>query len=191
MLLQPQLRWRRVFPSYFRLGFEHILPLGTDHVLFVTGLFLSATALRPLVWQVSAFTVAHALTLALATLGVVQVSPRVVEPLIALSIAAVAIENLLTRGFHWRRPLLAFVFGLLHGLGFAGALQGLGLPREDLLVALVAFNLGVEAGQLAVIAALMAAVGWCRTAPWYRARVVVPASVAIAAVGLYWAVQRL
>ncbi len=180
-----------MFPSYFRLGFEHIVPLGADHVLFVGGLFLSAAALRPLVWQVSAFTLAHALTLALATLGVVRVPPELVEPLIALSVAAIAIENLLARRFHWRRPLIAFVFGLLHGLGFAGALQSLGLPDEDLVVALVAFNLGVEAGQLTVIAALMVALGWCRLAPWYRARVVVPLSVAIAALGLYWAVQRL
>lgn len=175
-----------MFFSYLRLGFEHIVPLGADHVLFVAGLFLSAAAFRPLVWQVSAFTVAHALTL-----GVVHVAPAVVEPLIALSIVAIAIENLLAREFHWRRTVIAFAFGLLHGLGFAGALQSLGLPDEDLVAALVAFNLGVEAGQLTVIAVLMAALGWCRRAPWYRARVVVPASVAIAIVGAYWAAQRL
>lgn len=179
-----------MFLSYFRLGIEHIVPLGADHALFVAGLFLSATTLRSLAWQVSAFTVAHALTLALVATGAVQARASVVEPLIALSIVAVAIENIAARGFHWRRPLLVFAFGLLHGLGFGGALASLGLPAEDLVVGLLGFNLGVEAGQLIVIATLFVLLGWCRQAPWYRARVVVPASVAIAAIGAYWAIQR-
>ncbi len=180
-----------VFAVYFRLGLEHIVPLGADHVLFVVGLFLSAPALRPLAWQVSAFTVAHALTLALATMGLVHVPSSVVEPLIALSIAAIALENIVERGFHWRRPLIAFAFGLLHGFGFAGALRSLGLPPEDLALSLLGFNLGVEAGQLVVVAVLLLALGWSRNRAWYRGRVVVPLSVAIAATGLYWAMQRL
>jgi hypothetical protein len=179
-----------VFLSYFRLGVEHIVPLGADHALFVAGLFLSAATVRTLVWQVSAFTVAHALTLALMATGAVQARAAVVEPLIALSIVAVAVENIATRGFHWRRPLLVFAFGLLHGLGFGGALAALGLPADDLLVGLLGFNLGVEVGQLIVIATLFALLGWFRQAPWYRARVVVPASVVIAAVGAYWSIQR-
>jgi hypothetical protein len=162
-----------------------------DHALFVAGLFLSATTLHRLVWQVSAFTVAHALTLALAATNVVRVPSAVVEPLIALSIAAVAIENVATPRFHWHRPLIVFAFGLLHGLGFGGALQDLGLPPGDVVVSLFGFNLGVEAGQLAVIAALSLVLGWWRSAPWYRPRVVVPASLAIALTGLYWAVERL
>ena len=177
--------------TYVRLGFEHIVPAGADHALFVAGLFLSATTLAALVWQVSAFTVAHALTLALAATGIVRAPSSVVEPLIALSIAAVAIENVVTPRFHWHRPLIVFAFGLLHGLGFGGALQDLGLPPGDVVVALLGFNLGVEAGQLAVIAALALALGWCRHAPWYRTRVVVPASLAIAAAGGYWALQRI
>ncbi|MGE0813155.1 MAG: HupE/UreJ family protein [Vicinamibacterales bacterium] len=180
-----------MFLLYFRLGFQHILPLGADHVLFVVGLFLASTTLPALLWQVSAFTIAHAITLALATTGVVHVPPSIVEPLIAVSIAAIAVENLVERAFHWRRPLIVFGFGLLHGLGFGGALQALGLPPEDVLVALLGFNLGVEAGQVAVLASLALAVGWCQGAPWYRRRVVVPASAAIAVVGLYWAIQRL
>jgi HupE / UreJ protein len=179
-----------VFSTYLTLGFEHILPRGFDHVLFIASLVLASPSWRPLVWQVSAFTVAHALTLALAVTGVVRMPAAVVEPLIALSIVAVATENILTARFHWRRPAMAFGFGLLHGLGFAGALVSLGLPSEDLLVSLLAFNLGVEGGQLVVVAALLAALAWCRRAPWYRARVVVPASAAIAAVGAYWCVQR-
>lgn len=185
------IRCRPVFTAYFRLGLEHIVPLGTDHVLFVVGLFLSAPAFGPLAWQVSAFTVAHALTLGLATLGLVHAPSYVVEPLIALSIAAIAVDNVVERRFHWRRPLIVFAFGLLHGLGFAGALQSLGLPADDLVISLLGFNAGVEAGQLAVVAALLLALGWSRGRTWYRARVVVPSSIAIAAVGLYWAAQRI
>ena len=184
-------RCRAVFSTYFRLGVEHILPLGADHVLFVVGLFLSAPSLGPLAWQVSAFTAAHALTLALATSGVIEAPAQVVEPLIALSIAAIAIENVVEPRFHWRRPLIVFAFGLLHGLGFAGALLSLGLPAEDLVLSLLGFNLGVEAGQLAVVAVLLLALGWSRSRAWYRPRVVVPLSVAIAAVGLFWAAQRI
>ena len=108
--------------EYVRLGFVHIVPEGLDHILFVLGLFLLSARLRPLVWQVTAFTVAHAVTLTLAALGIVALSPRLVEPLIALSIVYVAVENVLTdRMTRWRPPVV-FGFGLLHGLGFAGVL---------------------------------------------------------------------
>ncbi|MCC6991064.1 MAG: HupE/UreJ family protein [Acidobacteria bacterium] len=179
-----------MFSTYLSLGFEHILPRGFDHVLFISALVLASPSWRPLVWQVSAFTMAHALTLALAVTGVVQMPSAVVEPLIALSIVAVAVENIVEPHFRWRRPAMAFGFGLLHGLGLAGALVSLGLPSEDLLVSLLAFNLGVEGGQLVVVAALLAALAWCRSAAWYRARAVVPASAAIAAAGAFWCVQR-
>ena len=176
--------------DYLRLGFVHIVPAGLDHILFVLGLFLLSTRLRPLVWQVTAFTLAHAVTLTLAALGVVALSPRLVEPLIALSIVYVAVENVLTdRMTRWRPPVV-FGFGLLHGLGFAGVLGELGLPEQQRLVALVSFNAGIELGQLAVIAAAGLACARFRTAPWYRARLVVPASAGIALVGLIWAVER-
>ncbi len=176
--------------DYLRLGFVHIVPEGLDHILFVLGLFLLSTRLRPLVWQVTAFTAAHAVTLTLAALGVVTLSARVVEPLIALSIVYVAVENVLTeRITRWRLPLV-FGFGLLHGLGFAGALGALGLPEQERLPALVGFNAGIEAGQLAVIAAAALACWRFRSAPWYRRRIVAPASAAIAVVGLVWAVER-
>jgi hypothetical protein len=175
---------------YLVLGFRHIVPDGLDHVLFVLGLFLLAARLGPLLWQVSAFTAAHTLTLALSTYGVFDLPPAVVEPLIALSIAYVAAENLVTEELKPWRPWVVFGFGLLHGLGFAGVLAELGLPRQELLTALVAFNAGVELGQLAVILAAFAAVGWLRGKSWYRRRVVVPCSLAIALTGLYWAVER-
>jgi hypothetical protein len=141
---------------------------------------------------VSAFTVAHSITLGLSIYGVVTGPPALVEPMIALSIAYVAIENVLFSELRSWRMALVFAFGLLHGLGFAGALKELGLPRSEFLTALVTFNAGVEAGQLTVIAAAFLLVGChCRARDWYRSRVVIPASVAIACTALYWTVQRL
>jgi hypothetical protein len=179
------------FVVYLVLGFTHILPKGLDHILFVLGLYLLSTRLRPLLVQVTAFTVAHSITLALGLYGVVQVSPSIVEPLIAASIVYVAVENLVTSELHAWRPFVVFGFGLLHGLGFAGVLQEIGLPRADYVTGLIAFNFGVEFGQLAVIAIAFAAAGlWFRKEPWYRARIVQPASAVIALVGLVWTVER-
>jgi hypothetical protein len=115
----------------------------------------------------------------------------VVEPLIALSIAYVAIENMVTRELKPWRVALVFMFGLLHGLGFAGVLRELGLPRTEFLTALVTFNAGVEMGQLTIIAAAWILVGVFMRRPWYRKAIVVPASCAIALVGVYWTVSRL
>ncbi len=176
--------------DYIRIGFEHIVPKGLDHILFVLGLFLLSMRVRPLLWQVSAFTVAHTITLGMSIYGVIDVSPSIVEPLIALSIVYVGVENCLTDKLHAWRVLLVFLFGLLHGMGFAGVLAEIGLPESEFLTALISFNVGVEAGQLAVIALAFGAVGWWRNRSWYRQRVVVPASLAIAATGLYWAIQR-
>lgn len=179
-----------VAARYAWLGFVHIVPEGTDHILFVLGLFLLSARLRPLVWQVTAFTVAHAATLTVAALGVVSLAPRLVEPLIALSVAYVAIENVLTERLTRWRPLVVFGFGLLHGLGFAGVLGELGLPEHERLLALVTFNAGIEVGQLAVIAAAAGSFGWFRSKPWYRSRIAVPVSAVIGLVGLTWAIQR-
>jgi hypothetical protein len=123
--------------------------------------------------------------------GVVSLPSRVVEPLIALSIAYVAIENLVTSQIRPWRLALVFGFGLLHGLGFAGVLANLGLPREEFLTALLSFNVGVEAGQLTVIALAAAAVLWSRDRAWYRRAIVTPASLAIAGTGLYWTIVRI
>jgi hydrogenase/urease accessory protein HupE len=182
----------RLLIQYVALGFTHILPRGIDHVLFVLGIFLISRKARPVLLQVSAFTIAHSITLGLSIYGVVTLPAAVVEPAIALSIAYIAIENVLVKDVKPWRYALVFVFGLLHGLGFAGALSEIGLPREDFLLALVGFNAGVELGQLTVIALAFAAVGyWFRERAWYRRRIVLPASVCIAFLGLYWTVQRL
>lgn len=181
---------REVAARYLGLGFVHIVPAGADHVLFVLGLFLLNARLRPLIWQVTAFTAAHAVTLTAATLGVVALPARLVEPLIALSVAYVGIENALVDRLTRWRPAVVFGFGLLHGLGFAGVLGALGLPEQERLLALMAFNAGIELGQLAVIAAAALSFGWFRSKRWYRRRLAVPASAGIAAVGLAWAVER-
>lgn len=179
------------FLGYIPVGFDHIVPKGLDHILFVLGLFFLSTRWRPLLGQVSAFTVAHTITLALAALGYVRLPGSIVEPLIAVSIVFVAVENLLTDGLSRWRPLVVFCFGLLHGLGFASVLGQFGLPEGAFVPALIGFNLGVEFGQLAVITAAFALVGfWFGAKPWYRRVISVPASAAIALVGSWWAFQR-
>ena len=182
----------QVARSYLLLGFTHILPKGLDHILFVVGLFLLSTKWRSVLLQVSTFTLAHSITLGLTIYGVVSLPARVVEPMIALSIAYVAIENVVTTELKSWRVALVFSFGLLHGMGFAGVLKELGLPRSEFLTALVTFNVGVEAGQLTVIAAAFLLVAWwAQTKPWYRYRFVMPASAAIAATGIFWTIQRI
>lgn len=182
----------QTFLSYVPVGFDHILPKGLDHILFVLGLFFLSTHLRPLVWQISAFTLAHTVTLALGALGWVQVPPDIVEPLIAASITYVAVENIVTDGLNRWRPVVIFGFGLLHGLGFASVLGEFGLPPGQFMPALIGFNVGVEIGQLTVIAIAFLAVGvWFRNKPWYRARIAIPASAVIALIGAYWFAERI
>jgi hypothetical protein len=180
------------FITYLQLGFVHIVPLGLDHILFVVGLYLLSPNWKPLLAQVTAFTIAHSITLALGLYGVLAVSPRIVEPLIALSIAYVAIENIVTSKLQPWRPFVVFAFGLLHGLGFAGILQEVGMPRSDYAAGLIGFNVGVELAQLSVIAIAWGVSGlWFGQRSWYRQRVVWPASAAIAAIGIFWTVERI
>ena len=181
--------WSTFF-TYLHQGFLHVLPLGLDHILFVLGLFLLSRRWRPLLLQVTTFTLAHSVTLALATLGWVHVPGSIVEPIIALSIAAVALENIFHPRYTPWRLLIVFVFGLVHGLGFAGALEDLGLPASSLAVGLVGFNLGVEGAQLAVIALAFFATSWLRDAGCYRRFIVIPGSTLIALAGIYWAFDR-
>ena len=179
------------FVSYVKQGFEHILPEGLDHILFVLGLFLLCRAWKPILIQVTTFTVAHTITLALATLGYVKVDTNIVEPIIALSIAVVALENIFRPTYGKFRLLLVFIFGLIHGLGFAQRLIDEQIPSGSVASALLGFNCGVELGQLAVIALAVAATFWIKDEEKYRRWVVIPASTLIALAGLAWAYQRL
>lgn len=178
------------FLTYLRWGFVHVLPRGLDHILFVLGLFFLSREWRPLIYQISVFTVAHTITLGLATMGLVNVSAQIVEPIIALSIAYVAVENIYRPKYtHWRL-LVVLAFGLIHGLGFAGVLSEKNLPPGLLVTGLIGFNIGVEFGQLAVIAIAFAVTAWLKDAEKYRKYVVVPGSAMIAVMGLYWTVER-
>ena len=181
-----------VIISYIVVGFEHIVPKGSDHILFILGIFLLSIKMRPLLWQVTMFTIAHTITLGLSMNGVISLPPNIVEPLIALSIAYVGIENIFSKRLHKSRLLLVFCFGLLHGLGFAGVLADFGMPADDFVTALISFNVGVELGQLAVISAAFLAVGlWFSARPWYRKVIIVPGSAAISVIGLFWTFERL
>ena len=183
-------KWK-VFKNYVEIGFVHILPKGLDHILFVVGLFLLSASLRPLLIQVTTFTLAHSITLALGIYGVVNISPLIVEPLIAASIIAVCIENIYSSKLSRWRPVVIFLFGLLHGLGFASVLKEIGLSPENFATGLIAFNVGVEMGQLTVIAICFFLVGfWFRNKPWYRKRITVPASILIAMIASYWFLER-
>ena len=187
-----QKTWLEVAAQYTMHGFTHILPKGLDHILFVLGLFLLSIRWKPLLIQVTAFTVAHTITLGMSVYGIFSLSPAIVEPLIAASIAYVAVENMVTGELKPWRPFVVFGFGLLHGMGFAGVLQEIGLPRSEFLTALLTFNLGVELGQLTVIISAFLLVGlWWNTKSWYRARLVQPLSALIAAVGTYWTIERI
>jgi hypothetical protein len=185
------LPWTRQLALYLRLGFRHIVPEGADHILFVLGLFFLGITWRKLLSQTTVFTVAHATTLFLSTYGIFSLPSRYVEPAIALSIAFIAIENVLRPKLGPGRLAIVFGFGLIHGLGFASSLSDIPFPQRDFLVALLGFNFGVDFGQLFVIALAFLAVGWFRNRPWFQRGIAVPGSLCIAAVGLFWAVQRI
>lgn len=178
-----------VIALYLELGFIHILPRGLDHILFVIALFLTSARIRDLIWQISAFTLAHTITLGLATTGHVSLPGSIVEPLIALTIAFVAIENLIFKDMPRWRPAMIFAFGLIHGLGFAGVLGELGLAEQNFIASLISFNIGVELGQLAIIAAfIILRLGYHRLG--LDDAVGRAGSVLIGLAGIWWAVER-
>lgn len=187
-------RWE-VATTYLVLGLEHIL-LGFDHLLFVLALLLLVNGARRLLWTITAFTAAHSITLAAATLGWVHVPPPPVEASIALSIVFLASEIMHARagrpGLTYRRPwIVAFLFGLLHGLGFAGALSEVGLPANAIPLALLFFNVGVEVGQLLFIAAVLAVIVGARRVRFPRSDLAwqVPVYV-IGTTASYWTIDR-
>ena len=179
------------FLDYIPVGFEHIIPKGWDHIIFVLGLFFFSTKLRPLIWQISAFTVAHTFTLALGSIGYIKIIPEIVEPLIALSIVFIAVENIIFDRLSKWRPIVIFIFGLLHGLGFASVLGEFGLPDGFFIAALLGFNLGVEIGQLTVVLLAFIIVGyWFNKKDYYQISIANPISIIIGLVGAYWFIER-
>jgi|SRR5450432_166645 len=176
---------------YLKLGYTHILPLGLDHILFVLSLFLLSPKLKPLLWQATAFTIAHSVTLGLAMYQIITPPAGIVEPLIALSILYVSLENIISPRLKASRIGVVFLFGLIHGMGFAGALGQLGLPQNAYLLSLVMFNIGVELGQMTIILlAYFLLAKWFGNKPWYRKRIVIPISAGIAVTACIWTIQR-
>jgi hypothetical protein len=177
--------------GFLQLGFTHILPHGLDHVLFVLGLFFCCRDFGVLLAQVTLFTVAHSLSLGVAVIGGWQAPSRVVEIAIALSIAFVAVDNLVRQRHGRWSYAVTFAFGLVHGLGFADAFREAAGSAGDVAVALLSFNVGVELGQIVVVLIAFLLVGRFWGRDWYRQTVSVPASAMIALVGVSWAVLRI
>ena len=177
---------------YLQLGYTHILPLGLDHILFILCLFLLNPKLKPVFWQATAFTVAHTITLGLSMYKVIKPPTEIVEPIIALSIMYVALENIFSPRLKASRIGIVFLFGLIHGMGFASALNDLGLPKDAYLSSILLFNVGVELGQITVILAafLLLALPFGKK-PYYQKRIVIPLSIIIAVIAAYWTVERI
>ena len=177
---------------YLKMGITHIVPNGFDHILFVTSLCLLSIKIRTILWQTSAFTVAHSITLALSMKNIIAAPGAVVEPVISLSIVFVAVENILLNELKPWRVLIVFFFGLVHGMGFASALNEIGLPRNNFLSSIIAFNVGVEFGQIAVILLVFGLL----ITPFgkklnFKKQFVYPLSIIIALIACYWTVERM
>jgi HupE / UreJ protein len=176
---------------YLKLGIEHIIPFGSDHILFVLSLCLLSSRIKTILWQATAFTVAHSVTLALSMKNIIMAPSAIIEPVIALSIFFVAIENILLRKLKPWRIIIVFMFGLIHGMGFANALNETGLPRNQFYTSIISFNAGVEIGQAMIIAAAFSLVVIpFGNKPGYFKWIVLPVSCLIALVAGYWVVKR-
>jgi hydrogenase/urease accessory protein HupE len=180
------------FLTFLVLGIEHILT-GYDHLLFLFALLVVCRDLRSIATVITCFTLAHSITLALAALDIVKLSPRIVEPMIAASIAYVGIENMIRGDVPKWRWLIAFSFGLVHGLGFADALKEFGIASGQfgIVLPLVGFNLGVEIGQLSVAAIVLPILWQLRRHPTFVRRWVPACSVLVALAGSYWMIERI
>ena len=177
---------------YLKMGVAHIIPYGLDHILFVISLCLLSTKISTILWQASAFTVAHSITLALSMRSIIIAPPQIIEPVISLSIVFVAVENIVLNELRPWRVLIVFFFGLVHGVGFASALNEVGLPRNNFFTSIIAFNLGVEIGQIAIILLVFGLI----VIPFgkrltYKRQFVFPMSAIIALIAAYWTIERI
>ena len=187
-----QMSRNTVFWKYMLIGFQHIIPEGFDHILFITCVFFLNPNIKKVIVQASMFTLAHSITLGLAMYGIINPPANIIEPLIAISIVFLAIENIMSDKVKPWRLVMVFLFGMVHGMGFAGALSGLGMPQYAFATALISFNVGVEIGQLAIILLLYFLVSRpFSKMVWYRKRIVIPISIVIALVAGYWTVERI
>jgi len=181
-----------LFYQYLELGFTHVIPLGFDHILFILTLYLFSSDIKKTIIQCSVFTLAHSLSLSMSIFGLIIPNPEIIEPLIALTIVYTSIENIVFDKTNALRLVMIFFFGIIHGLGFASALNEIGLPNSNFVLALFSFNLGVELGQIAVILlAFMLFVKWLKEKTWYKKRVVYPISTLIGCIALIISIQRI
>ena len=183
--------WYDTFLEYIPVGFTHILPKGLDHILFVLGLLFLTPKFYPLLLQISIFTLAHTITLAISSLKIITISSKIVEPLIAASIIYIAVENFFNSSLTKNRSITIFFFGLLHGLGFASVLSSFGMPSTNFVWALVGFNIGVEIGQIAIIFVFYTiCIYWINTKNYYTKFISMPGSAIIALIGVFWFFER-
>ena len=181
-----------IFIEYLKLGFNHVVPSGSDHILFILGIFFLNSNLKSVLIQCTAFTLAHSISLGLAASGFIVTYPNIVEPLIALSITFVAVENVYSEKVNLKRLILIFCFGLIHGMGFASALSETGLSQNYFVLSLLSFNIGVELGQVTIILlAFFVVVKNFREFEWYKKYVTNPISILIGVIGLFWFIERL
>lgn len=178
------------FWGWLREGFWHVIPKGVDHILFILGLFLLSPQLKPLLTQSLLFTLAHSITLGLTVAGSIPFNAQIIEPLIALSIAYVAIENLFLKELKPWRLVLIFCLGLLHGMGFGSAMSELPVRASALIIPVIGFNLGVEAAQVIILLLALGLTWWWNEKKEYN-YLRITASLAIAATGLFWTIERI
>ncbi len=184
--------YTNVWLHFLQQGIKHIIPLGLDHILFIACIYFLNTSLKSILLQCTIFTIAHSITLILAANGVLVVPPTIIEPIIALSIAVLAIENILQKQNNRYRLIIITLFGLVHGMGFASALSELQLAKSDFIKGLLAFNIGVEIGQLAVITILSLALKtYLEHKAFYKKYIYLPSNIAIGLVALYWTITRI
>ena len=183
--------WEKKFSIFIKSGFDHIIPKGFDHIIFILGLFFSFIHFRSLLLQVSVFTIAHSITLILAALNIIKINGSIVEPLIALSIVWIAIENCVFKRLSKWRYFIVFCFGLLHGLGFASVLSEYGIPKDNFISSLLAFNIGVEFGQIFVLIITFILLKLILNKSSRIERIKIPASTIIGLIGLFWFIERI
>ena len=181
------------FIKFFVLGVQHIIPKGLDHILFIFGLFLFSSSLRKLITQITIFTIAHSITLIFVSLSVMKINPQIVEPIIALTIVYVGLENIFKNYIkEYFRYVVILFFGLLHGLGFALVLSDIGYRSTDLFINLFSFNIGIEVAQISIVLVLyiLIALNFAKNKN-YRIFFQVPSSILISSIGLYWFFERI
>jgi hydrogenase/urease accessory protein HupE len=181
------------FTKFFVLGIQHIIPKGLDHILFIFGLFLFSSSLNKLIKQITIFTIAHSITLIFVSLSLIKINPQIVEPIIALSIVYVGLENIFKNYIkEYMRYVVILFFGLLHGLGFALVLSDIGFRSSKLFLNLISFNVGIEVAQISIILFLylLIAIIFANN-KYYRITFQIPSSILIASIGLYWFIERI